>query len=136
MSTDTLPASPVPGSEEVAGKKGDAEDKEVKPDRYLYHALQSSRSAISELDKLASGDPPQDDGHAELKRIEADIMGDQGRGGSVRSVSVVPRGRDMASSIGSPLVRLGGIGGRAESVAMSGLGAPSPLASVMSLTGR
>lgn len=99
---DDVTMDPVVAS--IASVKRDAP---APPDWHLFHALQTTRSSLAELDRLAKSPPPIRDPTAELKAIEAQVIG------SVRSPSAQPRtgdGRTPADS--SPSVRFGPASGK------------------------
>jgi len=95
MPTDVnIPAPDEPTSDTptVAITKKDIP---AQPDWHLFHALQATRSSLPELDRLARSPPPSQDPAAELRAIEAQVMG------PVRSDSVTVRageGRTPAAS--------------------------------------
>lgn len=119
VDTPGLDDEPLTGTvepTEVQVKKGI----QAQPDWHLFHALQTTRSALVELDALAKTPPPTRNVNAELKAIETQVMG------SVRGASIMPRvgdGRTPAAS--SPSVRFGPLAGigRAPSTSI----AASPL---------
>ncbi|WVF71248.1 hypothetical protein IAT40_006050 [Kwoniella sp. CBS 6097] len=99
------------GKEKNGATINDEEEQEQTPqefDWHLFHALQSTRSALSHIDEMARKPLPASDPRAELRSIEANMASqfsflpqnqslslsqtqNQGRPGSVRSISIGPR---------------------------------------------
>jgi len=123
--TATTANTPVPIDEEVEAMPSvipseKKKDRPSQPDWHLFHALQTTRNSLADLDKLARSPPPSQDPNAELKAIEAQVLG------ATRSASVTARvGESRTPAASSPSVRFGpGTGmGRAPSVSV----AASPL---------
>ncbi|WVQ99622.1 hypothetical protein IAU59_006759 [Kwoniella sp. CBS 9459] len=138
------------------------QEQEQEFDWHLFHALQSTRSALSNIDEMARKPLPMSDPRAEMRSIEANMAsqfsflpqthtqqqndGSRERPGSVRSMSIGPRGTAISAGltpglspgigIGTgPLV--GGGGGSsmaAPSPRQTGLGiGPSPVPRAVSI---
>lgn len=132
---ETAPGAEVPPHQVLATKK---KSTTKMPDFHLFNALQSTRNALNELQTLSTRPAEKRDPRAELRAIEAEILGgDNTISGRIGRRTGEESVADHARVVGTPLngsVRLGGsplmtmsIGGRAPSVSASGVG-QSPLA--------
>lgn len=124
-------SSSTPTAQPVSTKKKQTQAKV--PDYHLFNALQATRMALGDLDKMASSTAEAIDPRKELKEIEAQIMGGKDKIAAGKVVGGVGTGK--AGQLGTPSLRVqSGSGGspvpsttmggqgRAMSVATSGIG--------------